>query len=157
MKLSNTVVLADTPDRIWSALLDPEVLQQCLPGCTSLDQVEDQTYIATLKTQIGPLKTTFKGKVTLSDPTPPPHDPATITITGEGKSPAGIVRGEAVVQLRTAEDKTELSYDANATIGGKIAQLGGRVVDAVAQKMAKEFFATFAETISPAPPSGDTD
>ncbi|MCH9780514.1 MAG: carbon monoxide dehydrogenase subunit G, partial [Alphaproteobacteria bacterium] len=163
MELSHTVALPATVDRTWSAILDPEVLRRCVPGCSSLEQIDDDAYEAIIAMKIGPLKAKFKGTVRLSNPMPPPNDPAQITLSGEANSAVGFAKGEAHVTI-TAMTSDEgdagasLHYTASAKVGGKVAQLGSRVVDAVAQNMARQFFEAFVGELAPeesASPQGE--
>ncbi|MGE4221671.1 MAG: carbon monoxide dehydrogenase subunit G [Alphaproteobacteria bacterium] len=132
--------------RVWEALNDPEMLKQCIPGCQSLEKTADDTMAATVVLKIGPIKATFQGAVTLSNLNPP-HS---YTISGEGKGGiAGFAKGGADVRL--AEDGpnvTVLTYAAKADVGGKIAQLGSRLITSTSKKLAGEFFSTFNDKVS---------
>ena len=132
-------------ERVWQALNDPEILKQCIPGCEELQKLSDTRYEAKVVAKVGPVKAKFSGKVTLSDLDPPNG----YTITGEGSGgAAGFGKGGAKVSL--AEDGPEatvLSYTAHATVGGKLAQIGSRLVDATARKMADDFFARFTTVV----------
>jgi uncharacterized protein len=132
-------------ERVWQALNDPEILKQCIPGCEELQKLSDTQYEAKVVAKVGPVKAKFSGKVTLSDLDPPNG----YTITGEGSGgAAGFGKGGAKVSL--AEDgpgATVLSYAAHATVGGKLAQIGSRLVDATARKMADDFFARFTAVV----------
>lgn len=132
---------------VWAALNDPDVLKQCIPGCDSLEKVSDTEMIAKVTLKIGPVKASFSGKVTLSDIDPPNG----YTITGEGSGgTAGFAKGSAKVRLQEDGNATFLSYDAKADIGGKLAQLGGRLIEGTAKKLAAEFFEKFSQTVTPA-------
>lgn len=135
-------------ERVWQALNDPEILKQCIPGCEELEKLSDTQYVAKVVAKVGPVKAKFSGKVTLSDLDPP----SGYTITGEGSGgAAGFGKGGAKVSL--AEDgpgATVLSYAAHATVGGKLAQIGSRLVDATARKMADDFFARFTSIVGDA-------
>jgi carbon monoxide dehydrogenase subunit G len=134
---------------VWVALNDPEVLRQCIPGCESLEKVSDTEMTAKVTLKIGPVKASFSGKVTLSD-IDPPHG---YTITGEGSGgAAGFAKGSAKVRLQEDGNATILSYDAKADIGGKLAQLGGRLIEGTAKKLAAEFFEKFSHVVAPAAP-----
>lgn len=126
---------------VWAALNDAEVLKACIPGCSELTGSPEEGFAATVTQKVGPVKATFRGEVTLSDIVPG----ESYTISGEGKGGvAGFAKGGAQVQLADAEEGgTVLTYDVSAKVGGKIAQLGSRLVDSFAQKMADQFFARF--------------
>jgi uncharacterized protein len=130
---------------VWEKLNDPEVLKRCIPGCDTLEKVGDNELQASAKIAVGPVKATFKGKVTLTDIDPPNG----YRITGEGQGGvAGFAKGGAVVRLEPAEDgQTKMTYDVEASVGGKLAQLGGRLINGVAKKYADNFFDTFAKEV----------
>ncbi len=131
---------ADRPT-VWAMLNDPAVLKASIPGCQSLDKTSDTTFAAVVKIKIGPVGASFKGKVQLSDIDPPNG----YTISGEGEGGiAGFANGGAKVQLVEAPAGTILKYDVQANVGGKIAQMGSRLIDGVAKKTADQFFASFA-------------
>ena len=135
---------------VWAALNDPEVLKSCIPGCESIEREGDDVLIAKVTLKIGPVKASFTGKVTLSNINPPEG----YTITGEGQGgAAGHARGGADIRLEEDGDATILHYTARAEVGGKIAQLGSRLIDATSKKLAGQFFETFANTL--VPPSMD--
>jgi uncharacterized protein len=147
MKMQGEVLLPADRDRVWAALNDPEVLKACIPGCQELEKVSDTEFRATAKVSVGPVKATFKGAVTLSDLDPPNG----YTITGEGQGGvAGFATGGAKVRLDDADGGTRMTYDVDARVGGKLAQLGGRLINGVAKKFADEFFANFAKMLAPA-------
>lgn len=153
MTMAGSVTLPADRATVWAALNDPEVLKQCIPGCQELVRTGETGFAATAKIAIGPVKATFKGNVTLSDMDPPNG----YTISGEGQGGmAGFAKGGAKVKLDEAEGGgTVLGYDVEAQVGGKIAQLGGRLINGVAKKYADEFFATFAKVLQgDAPPEG---
>lgn len=130
---------------VWAALNDPEVLKTCIPGCQELEKQSDTEFVARVTLKIGPVKATFKGKVQLSDV----DAPARCTISGEGQGGiAGFAKGIAAVALEEDGDgMTILRYTARADVGGKIAQLGARLIDSTAAKLAAEFFARFGEAM----------
>jgi carbon monoxide dehydrogenase subunit G len=132
--------------KVWEALNDPEVLKASIPGCQSLEKKSDNELAATVVLKIGPIKATFNGAVTLSNLTPP----SGYTITGEGKGGvAGFAKGGADVALaEDGPDTTVLKYTAKADVGGKIAQLGSRLIESTSKKLAGEFFSTFNQTVS---------
>ena len=142
MTMTGEVSLPAQRSKIWDMLNDPEVLKVCIPGCQSLEKTSETSFSAVAKIKIGPVGATFKGKVNLSD-VDAPHG---YTISGEGEGGiAGFARGGAKVALSEADGGTLLKYDVEANVGGKIAQLGSRLIDGVAKKMADQFFANFAE------------
>lgn len=135
-------------ETVWAALNDVEVLKQCIPGCQSLERESDTDMAAKVRLQIGPVNATFSGKVRLSDLDPPNG----YRIAGEGSGgPAGYAKGSAVVRLLDDGTGTLLRYEAKADVGGKLAQLGGRLIDATARKLAGEFFRTFTAVVGPPP------
>jgi carbon monoxide dehydrogenase subunit G len=136
---------------VWEALNDPEVLKECIPGCQSLEKKSDTELAATVVLKIGPIKANFAGEVTLNNLNPP----TSYTITGEGKGGiAGFAKGGADVTLAPyGSDSTVLTYSAKAEVGGKIAQLGSRLITSTAKKLAGQFFSTFNERVSSTPES----
>jgi carbon monoxide dehydrogenase subunit G len=129
---------------VWAALNDPEVLKQSIAGCEELTKTSDTEFQAQVTAKVGPVKAKFGGKVTLSDLDPPNG----YTITGEGSGgAAGFAKGGAKVKLEDAGGGTLLKYEVHAQIGGKLAQIGSRLVDGAARKMADEFFAAFAANV----------
>jgi uncharacterized protein len=141
MTMTGDVTLPADRPKVWAALNDPEVLKASIPGCESLEKTGDNGFAAVVKTKIGPVSATFKGKVELSDIAPL----VGYTIKGEGEGGiAGFARGDAKVSLADAPGGTLLHYNVEAQVGGKIAQLGGRLIDGVAKNMADKFFANFA-------------
>ncbi len=141
MTMTGEVTLPAERPKVWALLNDPEVLKSAIPGCESLEKTGDNGFAAVVKTKIGPVSATFKGKVELSDIVPL----VGYTIKGEGEGGiAGFAKGGAKVSLADAPGGTLLHYDVEATVGGKIAQLGSRLVDGVAKNMADKFFASFA-------------
>jgi hypothetical protein len=146
MTMTGEVTLPASREVVWAKLNDPEVLKACIPGCEELTKDDDTHFSAVAKIKLGPVKATFKGKVELSDLDPPNG----YRISGEGEGGiAGFAKGGATVKLADAEGGgTVLSYDVNAQVGGKIMQLGSRLINSVAKKYADEFFATFAEKVA---------
>lgn len=144
MKLEGSQTIAADRATVWAALNDPEVLKACIPGCQSLDKTSDTSFAAVVKQKVGPVSATFNGVVDLSNLNPP-HS---YTISGEGKGgAAGFAKGGADVGLDETADGTVLTYVAEAKVGGKIAQLGARLIDGFAKKMADQFFTTFKATV----------
>jgi carbon monoxide dehydrogenase subunit G len=147
MTMTGEYALTAEPATVWEKLNDPEALKACIPGCEELEKTEDGGFRAVVKVKVGPVKATFKGKVTLSD-LDPPHG---YTISGEGEGGvAGFAKGGAKVRLLEIPEGTKLTYDVEAQVGGKLAQLGGRLINGVAKKYADEFFANFVQVVSPA-------
>ncbi len=137
MTMNGEVQLAATPETVWEKLNDPATLKACIPGCEQLDKLSDTEMQAVATVKIGPVKAKFKGKVTLSD-LDPPHG---YKISGQGDGGvAGFAKGGATVKLTPKDGGTLLSYDVDAQIGGKLAQLGQRLVNGAAKKVADDFF-----------------
>jgi carbon monoxide dehydrogenase subunit G len=147
MTMTGEVNLPANREAVWAALNDPEVLKSCIPGCQELTKVSDTEFEAVAKVAVGPVKASFKGKISLQDLDPP----NAYTIRGEGQGGvAGFAKGGAKVRLEPGEEGgTKLIYDVEATVGGKLAQLGGRLVNGVAKKNADEFFACFVKALTP--------
>jgi len=146
MQMTDSQRIPASRDKVWAALNDPAVLKQCIPGCQSLEMTAPNEMTATVVIKVGPVKAGFAGKVTLSDLDPPNG----YRITGEGSGGvAGFAKGGATVRLEAeSADATMLHYEVDAQIGGKLAQLGGRLIDSTARKLAGEFFAAFARVVS---------
>lgn len=140
MEMQGSRVLAVTQQQAWDALLDPQVLQACIPGCERMEATGPNEYAAALALRIGPVAAKFNGKVALSDVNPPAS--CTISFDGQGGA-AGFGRGSAKVRLAASGTGCELAYDASAQVGGKIAQVGQRLIDGVAKSMAEDFFKRF--------------
>jgi len=140
MEMQGSRELAVTQQQAWNSLNDPEVLKACIPGCETLAQTEDGGFTATMTLRIGPVSAKFKGKLTLSDVQAPQR--YTLHFDGQGGM-AGFGKGSAQVELAPAEGGTKLSYSAKAQVGGKLAQVGSRLVDAAAGKITNDFFAAF--------------
>jgi carbon monoxide dehydrogenase subunit G len=145
MTMKGEVSLPAARQTVWEKLNDPEVLKACIPGCQTLERTENGGFSAVVKLKVGPVSATFKGNVELTDLDPPNG----YRIQGQGEGGiAGFAKGGAQVTLTDAEGGgTLLSYDVEANVGGKIAQLGARLIDGVAKKNADQFFATFAEIV----------
>jgi carbon monoxide dehydrogenase subunit G len=144
MTMAGEQFLAAPREKVWAALNDVEVLKTCIPGCESLEKLSDTEFQAIATNKIGPVKARFKGKVKLSDLDPPNG----YKISGEGDGGiAGFAKGGATVTLTEKDGGTLLSYSVEAQIGGKLAQLGQRLINGVAKKLADDFFAKFAETV----------
>ena len=147
MTMTGQVMLPADRATVWAALNDPGILKSSIPGCQELDKVSDTEFTATAKVTVGPVKATFKGKVNLSDIDPPNG----YRISGEGQGGvAGFAKGGAKVRLEDGENGgTRLNYDVEANVGGKLAQLGGRLINGIAKKYADEFFTNFAKALAP--------
>ena len=146
MKMTGEQHIAASRQRVWEALNDPEVLRQCIPGCQSLDKEGDDRFLAIAEVKIGPIGARFKGDVSLSDL----DAPNGYTITGKGNGGiAGSAKGAARVRLSDAAGGgTTVSYDVDAEVGGRMAQLGGPIIDATAKQLAGKFFAKFGEVVA---------
>jgi uncharacterized protein len=144
MTMNGEVQLAAPREAVWTKLNDPEVLKACIPGCEELEKTEDNGFRAVAKMKVGPVSARFKGRVTLSDLDPPNG----YRISGEGEGGvAGFAKGGATVALAEKDGGTLLTYDVEAQIGGKLAQLGQRLINGSAKKLADEFFANFAKAV----------
>jgi carbon monoxide dehydrogenase subunit G len=145
MTMTGEVVLSASRETVWAKLNDPAVLKACIPGCEQLDKTSDTEFQAVATNKIGPVKATFKGKVTLSDIDPPNG----YRISGQGDGGvAGFAKGGATVQLSDKDGGTLLTYSVEAQIGGKLAQLGQRLVNGAAKKLADNFFENFAAAVA---------
>ena len=138
-------------EKVWAGLNDPETLRASIPGCESLEKTGDNSFSAKVVAKVGPVKAKFGGDVTLSNINPP----ESYTISGEGKGgAAGFAKGGADVKLaEDGEGGTILTYTAKADVGGKLAQLGSRLIDGTSKKMADEFFSKFSEQVAPSAPA----
>jgi len=144
MDFAGRYVVPAPPETVWAAINDPEILKVCIPGCQSMTKTDPTHFEAAVVLKIGPVKATFRGKVGLEDLDPPRR----CVLKGEGQGGvAGFARGEAEVLLEAEGDGTVLSYTAKANVGGKLAQIGQRLVDGAARQLADEFFAKFAATV----------
>ncbi|HZS63396.1 MAG TPA: carbon monoxide dehydrogenase subunit G [Xanthobacteraceae bacterium] len=146
MEIKGTQRIEASRTAVWTALNDPEVLKQSIPGCESIEKVSDTEMNAKARLRIGPVKASFSGKVILSDLDPP--NGYTITGTGSGGT-AGFAKGGAKVRLAEDGSATLLTYDVEADIGGKLASLGGRLIEGTAKKLAAEFFEKFSVAVTP--------
>ncbi len=142
MEMKGECRIKASREQVWAALNDPEILKAAITGCESLEADRENHFVATVTIKVGPVKARFSGEVTLSDIDPPNG----YTISGQGKGgPAGFAKGGAKVALREEDGDTVLSYEVEANVGGKLAQLGSRLIDGTARKLADEFFNKFAE------------
>ncbi len=145
MEMTGEYRISAKREMVWSALNDPDILRQAIPGCRSMEKHGETRYVATVLTKIGPVKATFKGRVELSELNPP----SSYVISGEGQGgTAGFAKGSANVSLLEDGDATILHYEVNAQVGGKLAQIGQRLINSTAKKMADDFFRTFSELVS---------
>lgn len=148
MKFSGETVIAAPIAKVWEALNDPAVLKASIPGCDSLEPTDNGGFAAVVRQKIGPVSATFEGDVSIEDA----NAPYGYRLVGKGSGGvAGFAKGSAVVSLTETALGTQLNYDAEAQLGGKIAQLGGRLISSVAAKVAADFFATFGEQVTGKP------
>jgi len=146
MEMSSTRIVAAPPAAVWAALNDPDVLKACIPGCETFERVSDTEWRAVVAAKVGPVSARFTGRVQLADLDPP--NGYTLKFEGQGGA-AGFANGEAKVGLASADaGATALAYSARAQIGGKLAQIGSRLVDGAAAKMADDFFERFAARVA---------
>ena len=145
MKLAGSYKLNVKKEIVWQALNDPNILKQCVPGCESFEKESDTIFTVTATNQIGPMNATFSGTVTLSNI----QKNQSYTIMGEGQSSVGFANGSADVKLIEENGSTTLEYEVNVNVGGKIAQLGSRLIGGVAKKMSDYFFGRFADVTDP--------
>lgn len=144
MTMTGEIQLAAPKEVVWEKLNDPDVLKACIPGCEELEKTDDQGFRAVAKMKVGPVSARFRGKVILSDLDPPNG----YKISGEGEGGvAGFAKGSAKVDLRESDGGTLLGYRVDAQIGGKLAQLGQRLINGTAKKLADEFFANFSRVL----------
>lgn len=149
MEFSGRYEIPAPPPAVWEAINDPEILRRSIPGAESVEKTAENEFAAEVTVKIGPVKARFTGKVTLSD-AEPPHG---CTLRGEGTGgAAGFAKGEADIRLEPGGPGTILTYHAKATIGGRLAQLGQRLIDGAAKSIADEFFAKFAATFAEGAP-----
>ena len=144
MKLSGSYQINLSKEKVWEALNDPEILKQAIPGCEEFTKNSDTEFTATATNKIGPFNASFTGDIELTDLDPP----NSYKITGSGNSPVGFASGEATVKLEDNDKGTNLIYEVEANVGGKIAQVGSRLIDMTAKKMADVFFGKFSDLIS---------
>jgi uncharacterized protein len=152
MEMTGEFNIPASRERVWQALNDPEILKQAIPGCQSIEKVSDTEFTAKVRAKVGPVSATFGGKVNLTDLDPPKG----YTISGEGSGGvAGFAKGSAKVSLdEDGGAATVLRYEVQAHVGGKLAQIGSRLIDATSRKMAEDFFGRFLAAVSPAAEAG---
>tara|TARA_B100001996_G_scaffold159557_1_gene121631 strand:+ start:2414 stop:2992 length:579 start_codon:yes stop_codon:yes gene_type:complete len=144
MKLSGSYQINLEKQKVWEALNDPEILKKSIPGCEEFTKESDTEFSATATNKIGPFNASFSGTIELKNI----NAPDSYTITGSGNSPVGFASGEAEVRLESSNDGTKLIYTVEANVGGKIAQVGSRLIDMTAKKMADIFFGKFSDLIT---------
>jgi len=148
MEFSGRYVIPASPESVWAALNDPAVLKACIAGCEALEKTDATHFEAAVTLKIGPVKATFKGKVAMEDMDPPHR----CVLKGEGSGGvAGFAKGEAEIVLTPEGSGTVLTYTAKASIGGKLAQIGQRLIDGAAKQIADDFFAKFANVVGCVP------
>ena len=153
MEMTGEQLIPAPQDAVWRGLNDPEILKQCIAGCESIEKISDTDYKILMTAAVGPVKAKFTGKLLLSDLNPP--NSYSIAFEGSGGA-AGFGKGSARVELVPEANSTRLRYTANASVGGKLAQVGSRLIDGVAKKMADDFFTRFNEKVAPPAPVADT-
>ena len=145
MEMKGEQLIPAPQQTVWNALNDPQILKACVPGCEAITATGDNEYQVLMVARVGPVSAKFKGKLTLSD-IKPPHSYA-LAFEGQGGA-AGFAKGGAKVELGTQGLTTRLAYDVKASVGGKLAQIGSRLIDAAAKKVADDFFRNFNDTVS---------
>ena len=146
MQITGTNIIAAPGHRVWSALNDPEVLRRCLPGCESVERTSPEDFKIVMTASVGPLKARFNGKLRMTDARPPTD--CVLQFEGQGGA-MGFGKGSSTVSLREVPEGTELTYTAEAQVGGKLAQVGSRLIDGVARKMSDDFFKAFRNQVAP--------
>ena len=155
MEMKGEQLIPASRQQVWDALNDPAALKACIPGCESIDPAGANAYQVLMVAKVGPVSAKFKGKLTLSDVKPP--ESYSIAFEGQGGA-AGFAKGGAHVRLsQESSSVTKLQYDVTANVGGKLAQIGSRLVDAAARKVADDFFARFNARFSAASPQEHHD
>lgn len=145
MELQGRVTIPGSPQQVWQALNDPEVLRQCIPGCEEVQQISPEEMHARVLLRMGPVRARFAGKVKMTDIKP--LEGCTLNFEGSGGS-AGFARGSSVITLTTAGNDTQLDYTAQATVAGKLGQIGGRLIDASSKQLADKFFANLKAVLA---------
>lgn len=150
MEFKGRYLISAPPDAVWAALHDARLLAQAIPGCEGVEKISDTEFKAKAAVTIGPVKARFEGKVQLVPHPPEAGFSHALTLKGEGQGgPAGFARGQSEVRLAAEEGGTALTYDAKAIVGGRLAQIGQRLIDGAAKSLADEFFAKFAAAMKP--------
>ena len=145
MKLAGSYALNVKKEVVWKALNDPEILKKCIPGCEVFEKESNTVFNATATNQIGPMNATFSGKLSLSNI----QENQSYKLSGEGQSSVGFVNGIADVKLTEENGLTILNYEVDVNVGGKVAQLGARLINGVAKKMSDYFFGQFSDLVAP--------
>ncbi|MGA8051044.1 MAG: carbon monoxide dehydrogenase subunit G [Burkholderiales bacterium] len=145
MEMTGEQLIPASQQETWNALNDPEILKACVPGCESIEPIGENEYQVLMVARVGPVSAKFKGKLSLSDLNPP--NSYSIAFEGQGGA-AGFGKGGAQVSLAQEADGTRLSYAVKASVGGKLAQIGSRLVDAAARKISEDFFKAFTEKVA---------
>ena len=145
MKLTGSYKMDVKKEVVWKALNDSNILKQCIPGCEAFDKESENVFNATATNQIGPMNATFSGRITLSNI----QENQSYTLSGEGQSSVGFANGSADVKLIEENGITTLTYEVDVNVGGKIAQLGSRLIDGVAKKMSDYFFGRLSDLVAP--------
>ena len=145
MKLAGSYKLNVKKEIVWQALNNADILKQCIPGCETFEKESSTVFNTTATNQIGPMNATFSGTITLSNI----QKNQSYTLSGEGQSSVGFVNGSADVKIKEENGSTTLSYEVNINVGGKVAQLGSRLIDGIAKKMSDYFFGRFSDLVSP--------
>ena len=145
MKLAGSYALNVKKEVVWKALNDPEILKKCIPGCEIFEKKSNTVFNATATNQIGPMNATFSGKLSLSNI----QENQSYKLSGEGQSSVGFVNGIADVKLTEENGLTILNYEVDVNVGGKVAQLGSRLINGVAKKMSDYFFGQFSDLVAP--------
>lgn len=155
MQMTGEYRIPASRETVWEALNDPDILKQSIPGCEEMEKTEDGGFAAKVTAKVGPVRAKFSGKVELTDMDPPNG----YTISGQGTGgAAGFAKGSAKVNLAEDSGATILTYTVDASVGGKLAQIGSRLIDATAKKMADDFFSRFAELVAgPAPVGAEAE
>jgi carbon monoxide dehydrogenase subunit G len=145
MEMKGEQLIPASQQDTWNALNDPQMLKECIPGCEALERVADNEYMVLMVSRVGPVSAKFKGKLTLSEVNPPRS--YSLSFEGQGGA-AGFAKGGAHVELSTQDSATKLAYEAKANVGGKLAQIGSRLIEAAAKKVADDFFRRFNEKVA---------
>ena len=145
MEMTGEQLVPASQEQTWNALNDPEVLKACVPGCESIERISGNDFLVLMVARVGPVSAKFKGKLSLSDIKPPSS--YSISFEGQGGA-AGFAKGSANVRLSAENSSTRLAYDVKANVGGKLAQIGSRLIDGAARKVADDFFRNFNEKLS---------
>ena len=145
MEMKGEQLIPLPQEATWDALNNPDILKECIPGCESIERIAQDEYDMVMSAKVGPVSAKFKGRMKVQDPDPPNR--YTLVFEGQG-GVAGFAKGQATVMLSPQDEGTRLEYTAKATIGGKLAQVGARLIDGVARKLAGQFFDQFNKRVS---------